>query len=333
MEKNPGLVTRAVIFAAKAHNGQLRKGTEIPYIVHPMEAAALAAGLTEDPRVIAAAVLHDTMEDTSVTREQIEKEFGERVAELVAAESENKREDQRAEDTWQIRKKESVKHLETTHDPDVKILALCDKLSNLRAIYRDLGTEGEKLWERFHQKDPEMIGWYYRSFILTCAELYRTAAYQEYAELVGKVFCRNPGKNASAPVLFCRAHLPLLRAILENPDTLEWCRSYTFRAGNRRHPELDRYFSAFISEAYRCGVVIPDYRELLEEQESGSRGGEPARPEERLREQDARHILARIAHCFRADYFDNGSLVAVSVGRGTLVRLMSAYLEKAELEP
>ena len=187
-KKEFGLVTRAVIFATEAHDGAVRKGTALPYIVHPMEAAAIAAGMTSDPEVIAAAVLHDTVEDTDVTREQIEAKFGSRVAKLVAAESENKREDQKAEDTWKIRKQETIDHLRRTTDRDVKILALVDKLSNLRAIYRDYMAIGDKLWERFNQKDPKEIGWYYRSFEETCAELVENAAYTEYVELLGKVF-------------------------------------------------------------------------------------------------------------------------------------------------
>ncbi len=187
-KKELELVTRAVIFAAEAHDGQVRKGTDIPYIVHPIEAAAIAAGMTNDPEVISAAVLHDTVEDTDVTREQIEAEFGSRVAALVAAESENKREDQKAQDTWKIRKQETIDHLRRTTDRDVKILALADKLSNLRAIYRDYAAIGDKLWERFNQSDPKEIGWYYRGFAKTCAELNENVAYQEYVELVEKVF-------------------------------------------------------------------------------------------------------------------------------------------------
>ena len=187
-KKELGLVTRAVIFAAEAHDGQVRKGTGIPYIVHPAEAAAIAAGLTEDPRVIAAAVLHDTAEDAGVTREQLMDKFGSRVAELVAAESEDKREGVDPRLSWKIRKQETIDHLEHTNDRDVKILALADKLSNLRSIERDYRAEGDRLWDRFNQKDTKEIGWYYRSFIRTCAVLKETAAYREYAQLVDKVF-------------------------------------------------------------------------------------------------------------------------------------------------
>ena len=182
------LVTRAVIFVSVAHDGQVRKGTKLPYIVHPMEAAAITAGLTDDQEVIAAAVLHDTVEDTPATREQIEEEFGARVADLVAAESENKREDQAAELTWKIRKRETIEHLRHCEDRNIKILALADKLSNLRAIYRDYRSIGDKLWSRFNQNDPAEIGWYYGSFVDVCLELEGTTAYEEYKELIKKTF-------------------------------------------------------------------------------------------------------------------------------------------------
>ena len=182
------LVTKALAFAAQAHDGQVRKGTDIPYIVHPMEAAAIAAGMTNDQEVITAAVLHDTVEDTGASIETIKDQFGSRVAELVSAESENKREGEDPRFNWKLRKQETIDHLLSTADRDVKILALADKLSNLRAIYRDFCAIGDKLWKRFNQNDPAMIGWYYRSFKETCAELSDTTAYMEYVELLDKTF-------------------------------------------------------------------------------------------------------------------------------------------------
>ena len=107
------LLDKAIIFAVNAHRGQLRKGSNAPYILHPMEAAAIVAAMTDDEEVIAAAVLHDTVEDTAVTLDEICEQFGKRVAELVAAESENKREDKPAASTWKIRKEETIEHLKT----------------------------------------------------------------------------------------------------------------------------------------------------------------------------------------------------------------------------
>ena len=82
------LLTDAIAFAAKCHEGQLRKGTEVPYIVHPMEACAIAATLTSDPEVLSAAVLHDVLEDAGIGERELRERFGARVAALVQAESE-----------------------------------------------------------------------------------------------------------------------------------------------------------------------------------------------------------------------------------------------------
>lgn len=181
------LFDKAIEFAVKAHSGSVRKGTETPYIVHPMEAAAIVATMTNDFNVLAGAVLHDTVEDTDYTVEDIRAEFGDEVASLVASESENKREDLPSSETWKIRKQETLEHL--SHAPiEAKMITLGDKLSNIRAIYRDYSVLGDKLWERFNQKDKNEHAWYYRGVAEKLRELSDTFAYREYVELVGKVF-------------------------------------------------------------------------------------------------------------------------------------------------
>ena len=91
------MIGEAAVFAEMAHRGVFRKGTDIPYITHPMEAAVIVSAFTDDEEMIAAALLHDVMEDAGVTREELEQAFGPRVAWLVMDE----REDQRK--TWQER--------------------------------------------------------------------------------------------------------------------------------------------------------------------------------------------------------------------------------------
>ena len=184
------LLDRAVRFAVEKHAGTPRKGTNIPYIVHPLEAAAVVAGFTDDQEVIAAAVLHDTLEDTETTKEELVKEFGERVASLVAAESEDKREGQEPGDTWFDRKKEALNEL-LEAGRDVSIIALGDKLSNIRAIARDLQNSGSELWDRFNQKDPYWQGVYYDSLgniFASKAYLWKTHALREYRDLVHDAF-------------------------------------------------------------------------------------------------------------------------------------------------
>ena len=197
--KKNTLVSEAFVFAAQAHAEEFRKGTEIPYIVHPAEAAAIAAGLLleksladrleGDPNeVIAAAVLHDTLEDTATTDEDLIITFGENVAKLVLQESENRRFGQPIQDGWEIRKQETIERIANTDDIRVKIVCFSDKLANLRAIYRDYCNLGDKLLERFNQHDPQKHAWYYRSILESCPELKDTAAYEEYEALLAKGF-------------------------------------------------------------------------------------------------------------------------------------------------
>lgn len=181
------LLNNAIIFATGAHEGQFRKGTQIPYILHPLEAAAIVGTMTTDDEIIAAAVLHDVVEDTDTTVEQIKERFGERVAALVASESEDKRENLSAESTWKIRKQETIDHLKIA-SIEVKMITLGDKLSNIRAIHRDYIAIGDELWQRFNQKDKNEHYWYYKSISECLADLDGYQAYKEYYELVEKTF-------------------------------------------------------------------------------------------------------------------------------------------------
>ena len=183
------LLEEAVKYAAEKHKGQYRKGTKLPYITHPMEAAAICASFTEDVEVLAAAVLHDVVEDANVPVSEIREKFGARVATIVAGESENKREGLPASQTWKIRKQETIDHLKAADDIGVKMVCLGDKLANIRAIQRDFEALGDGLWQRFNQKDPAEHAWYYSTIAdVLQPDLGHTAAWQEYRARVGQVF-------------------------------------------------------------------------------------------------------------------------------------------------
>ena len=179
----------ALIFAIKAHAGMVRKGTNIPYIVHPMEAASIVASMTDDREIIAAAALHDVVEDTEYTIDDIKDEFGDRIAKIVASESEDKRPELPEAETWKIRKEETLAHLKNPSN-EIKMVTLGDKLSNIRAIYRDYLKLGDKLWERFNQKDKNEHAWYYSSIADLLSDLKEYPAWVEYKELVDKVFSK-----------------------------------------------------------------------------------------------------------------------------------------------
>ena len=182
------LVSEAIAFAVKAHDGMRRKKSDVPYILHPMEAAVIVSTMTEDQAVISAAALHDVVEDAEVSIEEIEARFGKRVKELVASETEDKRADLPPTETWRIRKEESLAVLASTDDLDVLILWLGDKLANMRAIYRDWKVEGNNMWQRFNQKDAKEQAWYYQSIIKLTERLSHTSAWLEYKTLTEIVF-------------------------------------------------------------------------------------------------------------------------------------------------
>ena len=188
LDETISLMDRAIIFATRAHSGTYRKGTQIPYIVHPIEAASIVATMTDDPDMIAAAVLHDVVEDTDATVEEIRFFFNEHIAKLVESESENKRKDLPPQETWMVRKMETLTFLREEADREAKILALADKLSNMRAVHRDQKTIGDQLWERFNEKSKEKHGWMYRQVADALSELKDTFAWQEYDRLVKKTF-------------------------------------------------------------------------------------------------------------------------------------------------
>ncbi len=182
------LVNEAIIFAAEAHDGMRRKQENIPYILHPMEAAVIIGSITDDQNVIAAGALHDVVEDAGISISEVEEKFGKRVAELVASETENKRSQLPPGSTWMLRKQEAMQLLKGTEDKDVKIMYLGDKLANMRSIYSSWRKNGHAMWQHFNQKDPAAQAWYYRSISDCISELSDTAAYREFNELIRIVF-------------------------------------------------------------------------------------------------------------------------------------------------
>ena len=188
MEYLSSLLCQATRLAAQAHDGAYRKGGKMPYLLHVMETAEIVGTMTEDEDVLAAAVLHDVLEDTSVTEEELRETVGGHVTELVLAVSENKRREQPAEATWRLRKQESVEKLLKEPRLEVKMMALGDKLSNIRALQRDYGILGEQVWERFNNKSKAEQGWYYQAVTDALQDLSVYPVWHELASLVWEVF-------------------------------------------------------------------------------------------------------------------------------------------------
>lgn len=186
-ETNTELLDRAIQFAVEAHRNMPRKGSSTPYILHPLEAASIVATMTDDLEVIAAAVLHDTVEDNkNISLYDIEQQFGLKIRNLVAAESEKKEEDEVG--SWSKRKNATIEYLKDCATEEEKIIALGDKLSNIRAMHKDQENIGDELWKRFNQKDKSQHGWYYKSIEQALISLSKYPAYKEYCDLVDRVF-------------------------------------------------------------------------------------------------------------------------------------------------
>ena len=181
------LLDRAIIFAVKAHAGTERRGKGVPYIVHPMEAMEIVATMTPDQELLAAAALHDTVEDTDVTVEQLRAEFGSRIAALVADESDEMPADIPESASWHARKQAAIDRLARA-SRDAKMVALGDKLSNMRAIARDYAVQGDALWSLFHVKERKDHEWHYRGLADSLRELEGTPAFQEFESLINQVF-------------------------------------------------------------------------------------------------------------------------------------------------
>lgn len=177
---------RAYTYAARAHLGQYRKKTKVPYFTHIITTMNYAVELTQETEVLQAAILHDTVEDTWVTFDDLKKEFGDRVARLVEAETEDKRRGMPAAQTWEIRKRETIECLKAASQ-DAKLIVLADKTANLESIAREQHYLGMEIWDKFNQPDKSKQEWYFRAVREQLAEFYDTSvmkAYDKFLEIL-----------------------------------------------------------------------------------------------------------------------------------------------------
>lgn len=152
---------RALALAAAAHRNQERKGSGVPYIMHPVHTAMILLKHGFPEEVVIAGVLHDVVEDTPVTLAQIEAEFGHPVSRLVDAVSERKLGAGGELLPWRQRKAERLEHLKDA-DPLVAALKTADALHNLQSMVRDLEEKGPSAWQRFRGAPADQV-WYYTS--------------------------------------------------------------------------------------------------------------------------------------------------------------------------
>ena len=168
------MLDKAIQFAASMHEGQYRKGTRIPYISHPYAVAMLLLSYGYRAELVIAGLLHDVLEDTAATYDEVVHLFGVQVAQLVDAASEPDK-----SLLWKERKDHTLATLKVA-PMDVKVLVCADKLHNLRSILSDLEAIGAAVWDRFHagvkHSGSEAQIWYYTGILHS---LYANLPYEQ----------------------------------------------------------------------------------------------------------------------------------------------------------
>ena len=144
----------AIAYAARAHDKQYRKASDTPYIAHPFSVGMILMQANCPEEWVAAGLLHDVVEDTYVTLDDLKRDFGERIAAIVAGCSEPDK-----SLPWKERKAHTIRYLKTA-PVEIKIVTAADKLHNVRSIQEDYKRLGEDIWSRFN-KGKEHQAWYY----------------------------------------------------------------------------------------------------------------------------------------------------------------------------
>ncbi|MBI2520745.1 MAG: HD domain-containing protein [Bdellovibrio sp.] len=157
----------ALNFAAKLHDGQKRKGTEVPYLTHLMTVSSYVFEFGGTIEQAIAGLLHDAIEDQGkkISFAEIEKLFGPVVARIVKACTDA---EVQPKPPWRQRKEEYLKHL-PQKDATIKLVVACDKLHNAQSIVRDISLYGPDVWKRFNASPVDLL-WYYESIVAALAD-------------------------------------------------------------------------------------------------------------------------------------------------------------------
>lgn len=128
---------------------------------------------------------------------------------------------------------------------------------------------------------------------------------------------------------FCLKYIPILEMIDTDPSLKEACAKHSAYAKDEKHASLINYlYQYFMKEAYKKGIVVTNYNELVEEAGMQDKVAEPT--EEDMKALTAEQVLGCIAWHFRRDYFSNGSLIDSSIAEGHMLRMLKAYVEKID---
>jgi len=190
------LVDKALDYAAMAHKGTMRKASRTPYIVHPVEVTHYVKEILDELKIekpmyyniMAAAALHDVVEDTKYTADDIREAFGDDITALVASETEDKMRHLPSSQTWHIRKQTFLDHLSEA-SLGAQIIALADKTANALDLAEEKAKEGERMWDKFNEKNPDEHQWYFKSIAsILESSLGQTTVYRRYIDTLKKIF-------------------------------------------------------------------------------------------------------------------------------------------------
>ena len=173
------ITERATLLALQAHEGQVRKDIPIPYIVHPLRVGIVLARHGFDDEVVAAGIVHDVVEDTSVTIEEIERELGSRVARIVAPVTHND------SLSW---KEKKVAYIEAVREAstEAKAVATADKIANAESLIAAYEREGSVVWRHFNAGREQKL-WFERAMLSMLEESWQHPLVDEYRMCVGKL--------------------------------------------------------------------------------------------------------------------------------------------------
>lgn len=176
------VVEEAFNFAIKAHKGQVRKADQNkPYIVHPIDVSKILSEYNLSEEVIAAGLLHDVLEDTSYSYEDILSLFGEKIAKLVLiATEENKK------DSWEERKLRTINKIKNLNLEE-KLLLCADKISNLEDMLILFNVKGKKDFSSFKRGEEKQY-WYYINIYNSLSLNHQHVMFERLRDLITEVF-------------------------------------------------------------------------------------------------------------------------------------------------
>ena len=148
--------------------GQHRKGTDIPYIIHPFGVMLIASAATKDEDTLIACLLHDVLEDVSpkiYSEPRMRADFGRHVVSIVKDVTKND-----LEPDWHLRGAEYLDHLRNRACDEAVIVSTADKIHNLHSILTDHAVVGSALWQRFSTKSGTDQLWWYSSILDVATE-------------------------------------------------------------------------------------------------------------------------------------------------------------------